>query len=332
MVYIVCGIIVIICIIGMCVCLAKLAHKIELDKTAQLQYKKEVHELQEQKKSLNQEFEFYKKQIENEQQRFNKIQAENNSILAQQATELDEFYETNKQRKLEQLENEINQQEQLAKELLNNNLIRQTEEYQKESDLVKKALQDVISDCQQQSDELNQNLAYQQQRYNSLIAPLQQYEKDIQAKLYYTVQIPEEYREDIDYLLNTVTNKIQHPDVINKLIWAEYIRPNIENTFKRVGIEGKPGIYKITNIYTGKSYIGKSTDIKKRISDHFKGAIGISSIADQEIHHAILKEGLWNWSIEPIIYCEKEKLSELEKYYIDFFKTQEFGYNMKAGG
>ena len=49
----------------------------------------------------------------------------------------------------------------------------------------------------------------------------------------------------------------------------------------------------------------------------------MKSIADQAVHHEILKTGIWNWTIEVIIYCDKDKLSELEKYYIDFFKTQE---------
>ena len=106
----------------------------------------------------------------------------------------------------------------------------------------------------------------------------------------------------------------------------------MDDTFKRVGIEDKPGIYKITNINTGKPYIGKSTNIKKRLQDHFKSAVGIQSIADQAVHHALLKEGLWNWSIEYIIYCDKDQLGELEKYYINFFKTQEFGYNRRDGG
>ena len=60
----------------------------------------------------------------------------------------------------------------------------------------------------------------------------------------------------------------------------EYVRPYIEQTFKRVKIEDKPGIYKITNIDTGKCYIGKSTNLKKRITDHFKSSIGIKTIAD----------------------------------------------------
>ena len=32
------------------------------------------------------------------------------------------------------------------------------------------------------------------------------------------------------------------------------------------------------------------------------------------------------------MYCDKEQLNELEKYYIDFFKSNEFGFNKTKGG
>ena len=92
--------------------------------------------------------------------------------------------------------------------------------------------------------------------------------------------MPDEYKEDINFLITTVSQKISHPDVINKLVWAEFVKPYIDETFKRVGIKDEPGIYKITNIENGKSYIGKSTNIKKRLADHFKSSIGIKTIAD----------------------------------------------------
>ena len=110
------------------------------------------------------------------------------------------------------------------------------------------------------------------------------------------------------------------------------MKPYIEDTFKRVEIKPEPGIYKLTSLLTGKCYIGKSTNVRNRIADHFKSVVGIKSIADQAVHHAILKEGFWNWQIEIITYCDKEHLNELEKYYIAFFKAQEFGYNKTAGG
>ena len=82
----------------------------------------------------------------------------------------------------------------------------------------------------------------------------------------------------------------------------------------------------------GKSYIGKSTNVKKRLQDHFKSSVGIKTIADQAVHHEILKTGIWNWLIEIIIYCNKEQLNDMEKYYIDFFHSNTFGYNKTAGG
>jgi len=73
---------------------------------------------------------------------------------------------------------------------------------------------------------------------------------------------------------------VQHPDIISKLVWAEYVKPNLDNTFKRIEIKAEPGIYKLTSLENGMSYIGKSTNVKNRIQDHFKSSIGIKSIAD----------------------------------------------------
>ena len=170
------------------------------------------------------------------------------------------------------------------------------------------------------------------QQYEALLEPIKQYLKEKQEKYFYTIQLPEEFRDDIEFLLTTVAAKVQHPDIISKLVWAEYVKPNLDNTFKRIEIKPDAGIYKLTSLETGMSYIGKSTNVKNRIADHFKSSIGIKSIADQAVHHAILKEGFWNWAIEVITYADKDKLNELEKYYIEFFKTQEFGYNKTGGG
>lgn len=170
------------------------------------------------------------------------------------------------------------------------------------------------------------------QKFDGIINGLMQYEKEKQEKLFYTIQLQEEYQEDIEFLLTTVAAKVQHPDIISKLVWQEYVKPNLEDTFKRIEIKAEPGIYKLTSLINGKCYVGKSVDVKKRISDHFKSVVGIKSIADQAVHHAILKEGFWNWQIEILTYGEKEQLNDLEKYYIEFFKAQEFGYNKTGGG
>ena len=99
-----------------------------------------------------------------------------------------------------------------------------------------------------------------------------------------------------------------------------------------VGKEKVCGIYKITNTENNKAYIGKSTDIKKRWTEHVKSSLDIGTIAKQNIHTAIKKEGIEKFTFQIIDTCSKEEYSEREKYWVNFHKTQEYGYNMRDGG
>lgn len=164
--------------------------------------------------------------------------------------------------------------------------------------------------------------------YENLIAPMRLLEQEQQEKYFWCIQVPEIDREDIHYLLTSVAPQVRNRDMIPKLVWSEYLQKLTQDLMKRAKIGDKPGIYKITNIITGKCYVGKSTKVKQRLIDHIKGSVGISTIADQRIHHAMLEEGLWNWTFECICECEKDQLSEKEKYYIDFFKAKDWGYNV----
>lgn len=309
------------------ICIIKLRQKQLLDVREKNKLEQDVQFLKHNKNTLQEDLNFCQKQIEKEQQRFKSIIDEDNRVLARKAQEVEDFYDYSKARRLEQLEDEITRQETTAKELLQKNLEIETDKYQKQTSQLEQAYQSVVEEYDARAKQIVKDTEFQQARFESLLAPLQQYEKDQQAKLFYTIQIPEEYHNDIDYLLTTVAQKVRHPDIISKLVWTEYVKPAMDDTIKRVGIEDKGGIYKITNIENGKCYIGKSTNVKKRLQDHFKSSVGITSIADQAVHHAILKDGIWNWTIEIITYCDKEQLNELEKYYIEFFKAQTYGYN-----
>jgi group I intron endonuclease len=92
------------------------------------------------------------------------------------------------------------------------------------------------------------------------------------------------------------------------------------------------GIYKITLLETGEAYIGRSTDVSKRWLEHIKSSFNLGTIAHSSLHIRMAKEGLWNFSFELLEEVDKDKLSEREKYWIDFYKTKEFGLNDKAGG
>lgn len=259
------------------------------------------------------------------------IERYNNSVR-DKSEELENYFNQQKIRRQQILDEDFEQQEEQRKESLNIRMQDFTRQAQEKVNQAEATAREQIEQWQKAQQDIADETDRQLKRYEGLLEPLQQYEKEKQQRLFYTIQVPDEYKDDINFLITTVSQKVQHPDIINKLVWAEYVKPYIDETFKRANIKDEPGIYKITSLENGKSYIGKSTNIKKRIADHFKSSIGIKTIADQAVHHEIWKSGFWNWTIEPIIYCDKDELNDLEKYYIEFFKTQEFGYNKNQGG
>lgn len=140
-------------------------------------------------------------------------------------------------------------------------------------------------------------------------------------------------QEDISYLINAVASRLKNPDVLYKLIWTEFIqKPTNEMLNYVLPQKDCAGIYKITNDRNKKAYIGRSTSVRKRLTDHIKSAVGISTIADQRIHQVMREEGLWNFTFELIEECDKDQLNEREKFYISTLQTEQLGYNQKAGG
>ena len=168
--------------------------------------------------------------------------------------------------------------------------------------------------------------------YETLIEPIKILEKEKLERMFYCLDISIQDREDIKYLLTVVAPNLKSKDAIPKIVWSEFFQKPTQELMKKLGIEDKPGIYKITNIETNKCYIGKSTKVRQRLIDHIKGAIGISTISDQKIHSAMREEGIWNFQFEKVCDCSKEELGEWEKYYIDFFNAREYGYNIASGG
>ena len=170
-----------------------------------------------------------------------------------------------------------------------------------------------------------------QKLYASLISSYQIANEESDARRH--VQISLTTREDIDFMLNYVSSRLKNPTIISKLIWSEYFQKPTNDMLDFVlPSRDCAGIYKITNDETKEAYIGRSVSVRKRLTDHIKSALGIDTIADQHVHQVMREKGIWNFTFELIEECPREKLNEREKYYIEFFHTDQYGYNQKAGG
>ena len=88
------------------------------------------------------------------------------------------------------------------------------------------------------------------------------------------------------------------------------------------------GIYKITKISNGKSYIGQSNDIERRFKEH--QTKGESSRIPLDI--AIKKYGVNAFTYEIMEECPLDKLNEREAYWIKYYNTVQNGYNCSIGG
>lgn len=148
---------------------------------------------------------------------------------------------------------------------------------------------------------------------------------------FYCIQLDTASREDIE-ILTDIRQRLNRTDLLDKLVYDNYIARPVKEMVKRV-LEGKNpcGIYKVTNIKTNEIYIGKSVKVADRFVNHIKSACGLEGVAESQFQRALKKYGIDNFTWELLEECPKENLTELEKYYIMFYGTKEYGYNQREG-
>ena len=148
---------------------------------------------------------------------------------------------------------------------------------------------------------------------------------------FYRVCLGPEAASDVE-ILNAARRNLKKPEIIDKIIYDNYIGKPVLEMIKRV-LQNTTcsGIYKITCIKTGEIYIGKSTDVKSRWQQHCKSAFNCGTIAHSLLHTKMKKHGIENFTFELVEQVPKEQLSEREKFYINFYQTKETGLNERNG-
>ena len=225
-----------------------------------------------------------------------------------------------KQQEINDLFWKSNLEYQEQKEKLRLDLLHQKEENLKYINNLLKNKQTLISEIED----------YEQKRKAINEAVLR--EKEIQEKEdFYKIKISESDLDDI-LILKDIEKKIHNREAINKLIYEVFIKRPSQEMIKRVVQKDKVcGIYKITYIKTGESYIGRSKDIRNRWKQHILSSLNIGSIAHTTFHNFLSEKGLQNFTFEILEEVAPEKLSEREKYWIAFYETNK-QLNSNIGG
>lgn len=160
----------------------------------------------------------------------------------------------------------------------------------------------------------------------------QQRQKEIeQQQDYYRLVISDDDKSDIS-LLRDLQKHLIKKDSIDKIIYETYYKPAYDILVSHFfnGTEKVSGIYKLTNLTSGLAYIGQSVDIRERWRQHIKASLSFGQ-AVNKLYQSMQKDGQDNFSFEILEKVTKGKLNEREAYWIDFYKTKEYGLNSTRG-
>lgn len=158
-------------------------------------------------------------------------------------------------------------------------------------------------------------------------------EEEIKANQdYYRLVIDELDLNDIE-LLRDLQKRFMRKDSIDKLIWELYFKPAYDALVSRLFTTKDKvcGIYKMTDLTTGLSYIGQSVDIRERWRQHIKTSLSYGK-SSNKLYQTMQKSGQHNFTFEILEEVSRDKLNERESYWIEFFKTKDYGLNSTKGG
>lgn len=148
----------------------------------------------------------------------------------------------------------------------------------------------------------------------------------------HSIKLSEADINDIHIILEFV-KRINRKESFKKLIWTEFYQKPLQQLRKQLGADKVCGIYKITNKKDGRCYIGQSIDIGNRWTEHFKAAIGGTlTFQTNKFYQAMATEGPESFTYEILEICDRDKLNERERYWIEFYNSKELGYNTTIGG
>ena len=104
-----------------------------------------------------------------------------------------------------------------------------------------------------------------------------------------------------------------------------YHDTSIDKTKILADNRGRGGIYRFINKVNGKSYIGSSVSLSRRLTQYYSNRLVTYKYVSL-IYQALLKYGYNNFRLEILEYCDPSVVLEREQYYLDLFNPE---YNLR---
>ena len=184
---------------------------------------------------------------------------------------------------------------------------------------------------QSERDSLNDEIAQLKSIYQAATAAKLREQEEQEKWSFYRIRISDQQVTDISRL-QQFKKSLYDPSIASKVIWSSYImKPTSDMCNRVLGKSTVCGIYKITNKATGEVYIGQSVDIATRWKNHIKCGLGIDASATNTLYNNMQSTGVWNFTFELLQKCERSKLNEKERFWIDMYSSNKVGLNTRGG-
>ena len=248
-----------------------------------------------------------------------------------------------------QYDEKINSQQQLLKKQMSDHIEQRSKLFEEDKKINELAMEAYIKTLEQAytkaEDEFDFNIAEKQKELLQVKEELNKF-KATRAAAHEALLKEQEVKENKDNYrllpsqtdladarrLEIVKRELNKPRIVCMLIWQTYWQPIAKKQFPIIlQSKTKTGIYKITNIITDECYIGQAVDVYKRWNEHCKCGLGIDTPPGNKLYKAIQEYGLENFTFELIEECSNSELNEKEKYFIELYQADTYGYNGNKG-
>ena len=273
----------------------------------------------------------------------NKQLIESNSILDKEHTKL--VLERGRENdRLENLRSTIKVAEEQATEAANalykskmdamkdcfaKDAVRAAQEHQENVEAFQRQYDETVAHFMEQYRQMADNVSAMRAINDAAVLAAKRAEEMKTAKDFYRIQLNDIDVEEIK-ALRSIEHLLRDKEPLNKVIWkCYYEKPTTDLIGRVIGGGIHTGIYKITEIETGKCYVGQAANLADRWKQHIKRGVGADAPTRNKLYPAMIAAGPENFTFEVIEECTRALLDEREDYWQDYFKAKEFGYSIK---
>ena len=222
-----------------------------------------------------------------------------------------------------------NEKMQSAQDALERALENESKVYQANVEHFKFEYDETVKSLMEEFAGLSNNITILRATNDAAIAAAKRAEEMKDQQNYYRIQLSAADVKEIE-LLRSVEPHLRDKEPLNKVIWKVYYeKPTTDMIGRVVGSGVHTGIYKLTDITTGKCYVGQAANIADRWKQHIKRGVGAEAPTRNKLYPAMNAIGPENFTFEIIEECDRGKLDAREDYWQDYFKAKEFGYSIK---